>query len=219
MLIMQLSIIVPIAVVWWRRRHFSAPVKLLSWYVYLSVFCVLGGRLGAIYLHNNLTFLVAFNWGKIALLTAVYAQVLLPTQLRKLLLGATAVALVVLVASASVNLALTVDISRVTQCALLASFALVYLEQTLNHAPVARSFRDPLWLLSVGQLVYSAGTVTAFSLGNMRPASLTMSLIYICVAVSGLAFNHFLTLAFLRAQPDLLTAVGSRVPAYQAANS
>ena len=109
----------------------------------------------------------------------------------------------VLVAQAGItasNWVLAVDTARVAQCTLLAGFALLYLEQTLTQTSVSRSFRDPLWLLSVGQLVYSAGTVTAFSLGMMHTSGLISAVIYVCISVSGLAFNYFLTLAFLRAQ-------------------
>ena len=59
---------------------------------------------------------------------------------------------------------IAITVSRMTQSAVLAAFALVYLKQLLSRPNTVSLSRDPIWLLSVGQLLYSAGTVTAFSL-------------------------------------------------------
>ena len=205
--LMQVSIILPMAVVWRRRRFFSAPVRLLSWYVYLSAICALAARLGALYLHNNLFVLIGFNILKMMLFAAVYAQVLTSARLRRLLQWFTASGLVLVVCIAGLNQSTATDVARVTQCAVLAGFALAYLEQSLNRRSVAQSFHDPLWLLSVGQLLYSAGTVTAFSVGNMHMKGFLTDVVFFCVALFGLVFNSFLTLAFWRAQPDSALAV------------
>ena len=201
--VMQASIVVPMAVVWGRRRHFARPVKLLSWYVYLSLGAVVASRL--LYpglLPNNYGFLIGFNLGKIGLFAGVYRQVLTPGR-RRLVGVATGLALVGAAGAIAYDLDLAVTVCRVAQCAVLAGFALVYLDQTLGRpAGGPPPAHDPLWLLSVGQLLYSAGTVTAFSLDALSKTAYDQAPKNLFIAASGLVFNCFLTLAYLRARPD-----------------
>lgn len=198
---MQISIVVPMAVVWWRRRHFSPAVKLLSWYVYLSA----AGAAGARFLYpavfaTNYGFSIGFNLGKIVLFGALYHQILTLPKARWAVLALSSAAVVGIFSAVSYNFYLAVSISRVVQCALLAGFALAYLEQTLNRPTNCPATHDPLWLLSVGQLLYSAGTVTAFSLEFLPTTNFIYYVKFSCVSVSGLVFNSLLTLAFLRAK-------------------
>ena len=204
--VMAISILVPMVVVWRRSRHFQPPVMLLRWYVYLSVASAAGSRfLYPAYFDTNYGFNVAFNLGKIALFCAVYYPVLRPTIARRILTATTLAVLLGVIGFISLNgiqTHLAVDISRVAQCAVLAGFALAYLDQKLAlTAAGPPAARDPLWLLSVGQLLYSAGTVTAFSLDYQTVTRHDQTPKYIIVAFAGLIFNAFLTLAFLRAKP------------------
>ncbi|WP_310394236.1 hypothetical protein [Hymenobacter sp.] len=199
---MQLSILVPMLVVWRRWRHFSPPVKLLSWYVYLSAAAAIGARL--LYPHyfaTNYGFLVGFNLGKVALFGAVYHQVLAPGPGRRVVAVATVATLAGGVIAAAHDFELAVTISRVAQCAVLAGFALAYLNELLNHASARPVAQDPLWLLSVGQLLYSAGVITAFSLDYLSATEIDNYVKFSFASISGLVFNYFLTLAFLRADP------------------
>lgn len=202
---MQFSILVPMVVVWWRRRHFSPSVKVLSLYVYLSAFFALGARLSAIYLHNNLFFLVGFNVTKVLLLAAVYQLVLTGPRTRRVLAVATLVALGIMAASFAFGTAQAVTVSRVVQCALLAGFALVYLEQGLNRTDNQKFSHDPIWLMSVAQLIYSATTVSTFSIEifNMVNVSIFSHISAFAFSLASLSFNYFLTLAFLRATPGV----------------
>ena len=200
MYVMQASILIPMAVVWWRRRHFSPAVGLLSWYVYLSLGCVLAMQLYPKYLPSNHGVLVAFNAGKIALFGAVYHRVLWGWG-RQMVAVATGAALVVILAAVTYNLSAAVAIARVVQCAVLVGFALVYLEQRLGRSSARPAASDPLWLLSVGQLLYSAGTVAAFSFtADLQETRHGDNMKFMFVSISGLVFNYFLTLAFLRAR-------------------
>ena len=203
--VMQFSILVPMAVVWWRRRNFSPPVEVLSWYVYISAFSALGARLSAIYLHNNLYFLIGFNVSKVLLLAAVYRLVLTGPRTRRVLAVATLVALGIVVASFALDTARTVTVSRVVQCAVLAGFALAYLEQGLNRGSGHKFSRDPIWLLSLGQLIYSAATVSAFSIEfvTLFKGTIFNEFSALSFSLASLAFNYFLTLAFLRATPAM----------------
>lgn len=196
---MQVSILVPMIIVWRRRRQFPAPIKTLSWYVYLSAFGALSAKLGAIYLHHNLFFLTGFNVGKILLFAAVYSLAM--PAWKRVLEWTTILGLVIIGSTMLYDMTLAINVARVVQCALLAGFALLYMDFSLTHTAAAPGSQNPYWLLSVGQLVYSAGTVTGFSFDWIDQYSpFYVHLEMICVALSGLVFNYFLTLAFLRAK-------------------
>ena len=203
MTVMQLSILAPMLVVWMRKREFPPAVKVLSWYVYLSAFCTVGGRLTAAY--DNSLSLICFNAGKIALFGMVYYEVLKSARMRQLILITALGALAVCVGLTgngffTHSFDLAVVVSRVMQSAVLAAFALVYLEQMLGRANTVPLSRDPIWLLSVGQLLYSAGTVTAFSLDYLSKTQYDQAPKWIFISIIGVIFNVFLTLAFLRAK-------------------
>ena len=199
---MQLSILLPMAIVWGRRRHYAAPMRSLSWYVYLSAFASLGAEFSAPYfLPNNFAFTFGFNLGKVALFGWVYSQVLTSPRLRQLIVSAVILALLGMFGTFVYEPLLGMAVARVTQCALLAAFAILYLDQYFNQKAPRTASQDPFWLLSVGQLIYSAGTVTAFSLDYLTKTLYQQTSKYLFVAVAGLVFNYFLTMAFLRAKP------------------
>ena len=87
------------------------------------------------------------------LLAAVYRLVLTEPRTHRMLAAAMVVAPGIVVASFALDTARTVTVSRVVQCALLAGFALVYLEQELNRGGNHKFSHDPIWLLSLGQLI------------------------------------------------------------------
>lgn len=199
---MQLSIVVPMIVVWRRQRQFPPAIKLLSWYVYLSAFCSIAAKLGAMYLHNNQAFLIGFNMGKLLLFAMVYGQVMPDRQ--RLLQWITIAAGAIAVLTMGYEMVLAVDVARVLQCALLAGFAILYIDFQLADNRFKSGFQNPMWLLSVGQLIYSAGTVTSFAFDyvfhSINKTVYYIDLLMAFVSVSGLVFNAFLTLAFLRAR-------------------
>lgn len=205
MTLMQLSILVPMVVVWQRRTHFSPPVMLLSWYVYISVFFVVSAKLSAAYLHNNLYFLIGFNVTKMLLFAAVYRLVLTSTRMRRVLAVATVVALGTVAGTFAFGAAAALAVGRVAQCALLAGYALAYLEQLLSRADSRTLGQDPLGLLSLGQLIYSATTVSVCSIDIVAQDHWPVIHLFsdVFLASAGLAFNYFLTLAFLRATPEV----------------
>lgn len=213
--VMQLSILVPMLVVWVRRREFPPAVKVLSWYVYLSAFCVLGLRFFAP--NDNSLYLICFNVGKIALFATVYYKMVASARMRQLVLITTLAALAVCIGLTGSGLFthsfdLAVVVSRVTQSAVLAAFALVYFEQMLSHSNKVPYARDPIWLLSVGQLLYSAGTVTAFSLDYLSRTKYEQAPKWIFISIIGIIFNVFLTLAFWRAKPLPAVATDAETP-------
>lgn len=211
--VMQLSILAPMLVVWLRRQEFPPVVKILSWYVYLSALCTVSIWLMMANMYDNSLGIISFNIGKIALFGVVYSLVVESVRMRRLVRGTTLVAVLICVGPTLAGLFahsffdVAVVMSRVVQSAVLAAFALGYLEQMLGRASIMPLSRDPIWLLSVGQLLYSAGTVTAFSLDYLSKTQYDQAPKYIMVAVIGIIFNGFLTLAFLRAKP--LPAVAS----------
>ena len=201
MTVMQVSIVVPMVVVWCRKRHFSAAVRRLSLYVYISAFFVVVMKvLYPAYIPDNYWLLMGFNCSKIVLFGLVYHQVLRSERVRRLVAIGTGVAVMGILAVFLADNWLGVSVSRIVQCALLAAFAIAYLEQTLTTPPVRSVWQSPMGLLSVGQLLYSAGTVTAFSLEYLTLTIHDQSCRVLVIAVVGMAFNGFLTLAFLRAK-------------------
>ena len=203
--VMQASIVVPMVVVWARRRFFSAPVRLLSWYVYLSLFSVVGARFFLIGTPpNNHWYLIAFNCGKIALFAAVYYQVLRQPNARRLVFSVTAATLPLLLLASLYDTQLGISVSRVAHCALLAGFALLYFDQFASRTTTLPLSKDSLWLVSMGQILYSAVTVSFFSYGYFATGQSVW--LYIFMDVGGLIFNYFLTLAFLRARSTELGA-------------
>jgi hypothetical protein len=203
----QASVLVPMVVVWWRRQHFSPAVRRLSLYVYLSAFCSLGMNfLCPALFKSNHGFVVAFNLGKILLFGAVYYRILLSLGARRAVLAATVAAVAGGAGMFAYESHLGVSGSRIMQCAVLAGFAMLYLEQTLQRPPKTRNMQDPFWLLSLGQLLYSAGTVTSFSLDHLSGNVYNENWQFVVSGAIGLVFNYFLTLAFLRADTPLAAA-------------
>jgi hypothetical protein len=220
MAVMQVSIAVPMAVVWRRQRHFSPAIKLLSTYVYLSACSALAIQfLYPLYFATNMWMVALFNLCKIVLFRAVYNQVLVSARARRVLGIVTLITLVSIVGIYWFDARLGATYGRIMQCAVLAAFALAYLEQSLNRLPTQRPVHDPLWLLSVGQLIYSAGTVTAFSQDYLFTTFYDYHLKYLVVATIGLVFNSFLTLAFLRARQPALAEEQPAVASSQFATS
>ena len=204
--VMQLSILAPMLVVWLRRQEFAPAVKVLSWYVYLSALCTASIWLMIANGYDNSLAIISFNIGKIALFGVVYSLVMDSVRMRRLVRGTTLVAVLICVGLTLAGLFahsfdLAVVVSRVIQSAVLAAFALGYFEQMLGRNNAVPLSRDPIWLLSVGQLLYSAGTVTAFSLDYLSVTQYDQAPKYIMVSVIGIIFNGFLTLAFWRAKP------------------
>jgi hypothetical protein len=209
MQVMQASILVPMVVVWWRRKAFPPPVRLLSWYVYLSAASVLLSLVHKMFMANNHPILIGFNIGKVLLLGMVYYQVMQGPVRRRVVAGLTAASVAGLLVLATVDAFFCIAVSRVVQCAVLAAFAMTYLDQVSTQQVRVKLWRDPLVLLSIGQLLYSAGTVSAASYDYWSRTRAEQLPKYIFFAISGLAFNYFLTTAFLAAKPKEL----ARAPA------
>lgn len=203
---MQLSIIIPMAVVWVRGRQFSRPVRGLSRYVYHSAAMALGGQFYKLlgFMPNNYGFIFGFQFGKFALFGWVYYQVLTSARLQRVMLVMTLFTLCDITGVFLLdNRIMALTVSRVAQCAVLAALAIFYLDQFLNKTTTQPVGQDPIWLLSVGQLIYSAATATAFSLDYLEISLTNHRIIYyLVVSVAGLVFSYFLTLAFLWAKPE-----------------
>lgn len=198
---MHFSILIPMAVTWLRYRSFSAPVRLVSKYVYLSAISVIIGKLAAYYFHNNLLVLVGFNIGKLLLFTAVYAQTLALTRWHRLLRVSAMLALCIAAGLLFYDWRIAANAARLMQVTLLAGYALVYLDQALHPANTVFNTHNPIWLLSVANLLYAACAVTAANIGLFTPAAMDIYS-FVFISCASLIFNGLLTLALLRAQPD-----------------
>ncbi len=165
MYLMQTSILVPMAVVWQRRRHFFRPVKLLSWYVYLSL---ISSVLAVFFRYgtppSNHLYLIGFDCAKLALIGAVYYQALPKVKLRRLIPVLVVAVLASVVVLAPRDTYLAISVGRIAQFTLLAACAILYLDKFLHCSTGVALSRDPLSLLSIGHLIFTAGAVTAISL-------------------------------------------------------
>lgn len=140
-----------------------------------------------------------YNCGKLALLGAVYYQVLTRPSVQQLVLALTATALLGMLPIICYDAKLAVTVSWVAQRTLLAGFALLYLEQHSAQPAAGAATHDTLCQLGIGQLLFSALTVTTFSLMYLDQLAGTSEFKYLFLSLSGLVFNWFLKLAFLRA--------------------
>ena len=196
----QVSLLAPLAVVWWRWPQFTGPVRRLSLYVYLALLSVVTTRFFLIGPGTgNSAFLIGFNCARLILLGTVYYQVLKETKIRQLIAPLIVASLIGTLVVAYYNLPLALSVSRAAQCTLLSGFALLYLDQLSTQSIVPLPTQDALSLVSIGQLLFSALTITAFSFQYVAYAGISMNYRHLFIALGNLAFNVFLTLAFLRA--------------------
>lgn len=86
--------------------------------------------------------------------------------------------------------------SHITQSILLVGAAVVYFEQTLRELRNIDLSQDSMFMVSVGSMLYYAGTLMVFVLeGQLQDQPDTIWIIYIIQSVMLMVFNGFLTLA------------------------
>jgi hypothetical protein len=216
---MQVSILVPMVVTWARQRNFTPPVRLVSKYVYLSAISVITGKLAAYYFRNNLLVLVGFNAGKMLLFAAVYAQVLAPSRAHSLLRRSVVVVMCIAAGLVWYDWRIAANAMRVMQITVLAGYALVYLDQMLHPKNKIFNTYDPIWLLSVANLLFAACAITAANLGVFFSGPDVEIRYFVFIALGSLIFNCFLTVALLRAQPDTTASPATGATSVTLANA
>jgi hypothetical protein len=201
----QLSVLVPLAIAWRRRALFTPAVRVLYWYVYLSLFTSLALQIGRYLFHLNTPVQHLYTLLKTLLFGRMYYLAFRRSWHRQLVrvltLGFAGFA--VLDAFYLEGLTHFNSYGRAVQSLLLIGFAMLYFEQMLRELRVSRLEQDPLFLVSVGLVIYSAGTGMLFVLINNFTESLSvLTLAFDIVSLLNIAFNVLLSLAFLRALPN-----------------
>ncbi|MBO2009376.1 hypothetical protein [Hymenobacter negativus] len=211
---MHASILAPMVVVWQRWQRLSAPMRLASWYVYVSGGSVIAGYLVQYFFHNNHLVIVGFNIGKLLLFAAVYRQVLAPTRWTELLRIALFGSLCGVGGLLLYDWPMAFTAARICQTTILTAYALLYLDQNLNAIPrrAANGSYSPIWLLSIGLLLGTAFTITASSLTLFDLTHYHISINAVFIIFSNTIFNGFLTLALLRSQADEVTLSATDSP-------
>ena len=157
---------------------------------------------------GSIAFLTGFNCAKLVLLGAVYYQVLRRPEVRHLIMPLIMVLLAVILVVICYSLPLALLTNRVAQCTLLSGLALLYLDQFSNRAIVPFITHGALCLVSIGQLLFSAITITTFSFEYGSHNDIQFNFKQLFNSLGNLVFNIFLTLAFLRAhQPAPIMVV------------
>ena len=203
---MQVSVVIPMAVTWWRWQQLPSVVRLLSLYTYVSLACsmlswllhwmLMQGYIGNNYLGNFL-----FNTAAVALFMAVYYRSLSEPWRKRLVLG---LGVAMLLLSLSLELGpdrrLAMSVAQTSGCAVLLAFALLYMDAFSAQRRQQPAAQDPIYLLSIGLLIKSAGAIVTFSLQYFIMDAAQMDIVWMPVPFIGLLFNYYLTLAFLRAR-------------------
>ncbi|OUJ73283.1 hypothetical protein [Hymenobacter crusticola] len=197
----QLSVLVPLAIAWRRRVFFTPAVRVLSGYVYLSLFTSLALQIGRHVLHLNNPVQHLYTLLKTLLFGRMYYLALRRPWHRQLVYWLTLgfIGFAALDAFYLEGLTRYNSYGRAVQSLLLIGFAMLYFEQMLRELRVSRLEQDPLFLASVGLVIYSAGTGMLFVLINNFNESLSiLTLAFDSVFLLNIAFNVLLSFAFLR---------------------
>ncbi|WP_324671757.1 hypothetical protein [Hymenobacter sp. GOD-10R] len=201
----QLSVLVPLAIAWRRRTLFAPTVRVLFWYTYLSLFTSLALQIGRHLFHLNTPVQHLYTLLKTLLFGRMYYLALRRPWHRQLVYGLTLgfAGFAALDAFYLEGLTHFNSYGRAVQSLLLIGFAMLYFEQMLRELRVSRLEQDPLFLASVGLVIYSAGTGMLFVLiNNFRESLSALTLAFDTVSLLNIAFNVLLTFAFLRAHPS-----------------
>lgn len=162
------SALVPAVVGLVRRRYLTAAERCL-WVCALlgNLLFGVGCEYGRIVLHNNILFLRTQVWLEAVLLGAAYYYTFTGARSRQVILAL----LLTFTLSAIVETVWFMNwregngpYLHVTQAVLLIGLILAYFEQLLSHPAQVRLLREPMFVVSVGAVLYYAGTVFVFVL-------------------------------------------------------
>ncbi|KAA9332395.1 hypothetical protein F0P96_13050 [Hymenobacter busanensis] len=193
-----LSIALPLVVGLVRRRQLSAPSRPLMWY------CILWAILHPLELacrklfHYNIFLFHLCTPLETGLLAAAYYRALPQPRLRQLVRWVAGPFLLLCLADAvwlsglwKIN-----AYARAVQSALLVSLGLAYFWQMLRELRVVRPEHDPMFLTSVGMILYFTGTVGAYTLTATTTEPQVILLLQLAHGVCNTAFNLLLAAAF-----------------------
>ncbi|MCB2408343.1 hypothetical protein [Hymenobacter lucidus] len=198
-----LTYLIPLGVGLYRWRSLQAVYRPLFWFVLIPG-CLLNGALaefGRHVLHNNVLFLQLATVGETLLLGWAYYGCLHSERARQILLAAlgifTGIYLFELLYLNGGNFRAAQDVyTHVAQSILLISAAVAYFEQTLRELRNIDLGQDSMFMVSVGSILYYAGTLMVFVLeGQLQNQPDLIWMMYIIQFILLIVFNTFLAIA------------------------
>lgn len=213
------SALVPAVVGLLRRRYLTAAGRCL-WA------CALLGNLlfgvlceyGRIVLHNNILFLRTQVWLEAVLLGAAYYYTFAGSRSRQVVLAL----LLTFTLGAIVETVWFMDwrvangpYLHVTQAVLLIGLVLAYFERLLSYPSPVRLMREPMFVVSVGAVLYYAGTVFVYVLETVLDNTDQIRMIFILeFSLRTFALNGSLAAAlWLSGRRTVSVPVDSELPA------
>jgi|GEM_PF-2423044 len=205
-IISLLTFLIPLAVGLWRWASLAPAYRPLLWFA-LVPGCIMGllAEVGRYVFRNNIAYLHLVPLIETLVLAWAYWHALPAPRTRRFLLAALGLFMVVFVGEAAYWHGFWRGQNGYThtiQTFVLLAFALLYFEQLLRELHTIRLEHDPMFLVSVGVMLYYAGTIMIFLLeGSMQRRLQTNQIwtMYIIQAVLLIVFNAFLTLALWHA--------------------
>jgi len=200
-----LTYLFPLVVGLRRWQHLTPAHKKLVWFVVIAG-CLLNAlsEISRVVWHNNLLFIYLTTWAETLFLSWAFYLSFRSATVRRLF--AWAILLFVVVALVQVvylrGIYASNTYARIAQSILLIGAALLYFEQTLQELRNIQLQHDPMFLVSVGVLLYFAGCLMVFILEDSMYAQKQFTQVWMMYSIQFvllMVFNAILTLAFLNA--------------------
>ncbi|TGE29671.1 hypothetical protein [Hymenobacter metallicola] len=196
-----LTYLIPLVVGIWRWKSLLTVYRPLVWFAIVPG-CLLNGLLAEIgrhILHNNIFFLQLATIGETLFLGWAYHYAFHSSFARKVLAGGALIFLATYFIEAFYinDFGVGQDIyTHVVQSLLLVGAAVAYFEQTLRELRNIDLGEDPMFMVSVGSILYYAGTLMVFVLeSQMQSQPDLIWTMYMIQFILLIVFNVFLTIA------------------------
>jgi hypothetical protein len=196
-----LTYLIPLGIGLSRWRTLLSPYRPLFWFALIPG-CLLNGALaeyGRHVLHNNIVFLQLATIGETLCLIWAYYYAFHSVRARGILLGCVGLFLSLYFFEAFYihELGAGQDTyTHVAQSVILIGAAVAYFEQTLRELRNIDLSEDPIFMVSVGSILYYAGTLMVFVLESKLQAQPNLIwTMYIIQFILLIVFNAFLAIA------------------------
>ncbi|WP_345115322.1 hypothetical protein [Hymenobacter algoricola] len=204
-IISLLTYLLPLVIGFWRWHSLTPACKKLVWFVLIAG-CLLNAlsEISRVVWHNNHLFFYLNTWAETLFLSWAFFLSLHSSKVKRFFAWAVilffVVALVQVIYLRGVYASNTY--ARLAQSTLLISAALLYFEQTLQELRTIQLEYDPMFLVSVGVILYFAGCLMVFTLEDSMYAQKQFTQVWIMYSIQFvllIVFNFILALALYRA--------------------
>ncbi|MCB2377677.1 hypothetical protein LGH70_08800 [Hymenobacter sp. BT635] len=196
-----LTYVVPLGIGVWRWPRLQPVYRPLVWLILISG-CLFNGVLAEVgrhVWHNNIIFLQLATVTETLFLTWAYYHAFHSARTQLILLGTTGVFLLTYLLEAFGINSFSQGhdtLTHVVQSVLLIGAAVAYFEQTLRELRNIDLGQDPMFMVSVGTILYYAGTLMVFVLEKpLQPQPDLIWIMYIIQFVLLITLNCFYSIA------------------------